>query len=726
MRAKMLKFFRELNYRHYICIAITLGFIACAVFVFPAAFGRLIESGRDFGLSMAFYFCELFEIPYKFTPTVNSLPQVFDWLPQTSPITPLPETWAEFVEKWGMYWQLWATKENVLGYLVAVGNGARIFSMLLLPLMSLVFLLRIAIARYLKTYNNDYAVETRPLRAFKRISDYTYRPVKLWIIGFVTFLKEHKKYLYVWAFIWAFNFNFITIIIEFLAYYFYFAMSFDFVNIYIQVYKLTLDLWTVISFVPLWAWMMIGFYVLHMISLSIGYKKLQHRERCNRGFLNERSYINTIYAYIGAGKTALATDMALSDEVQLLSDAYEIMLEIDMHFPYFNWIILENEVKRACYFHVIYDKWSCRRWVRKKYRRWMKEQTRDRIFGYDFERYGLTYDDNLKVEDIWQAIMDYAQAYMIYTVQSSYIIANYSIRSDKLMEDMGNFPLWNTDFFKRDSKLIDSFSRHSHILDFDMLRLGKIMLANNPNRYAFGFGVYVVTEVDKERKNSPTLKSAGVSAKSEVCNQENDLFNACLTMSRHACIIRNRVFIRIICDLQRTGSLNAGQLELGDTIEIYNSEEMSPVLPFYSPYWLIELFCHILLGKFSGFYEQYRFIRSDNTLLMYILKGIVSKFANYRERMCNLFGSQVVKLRVERGLNRGNGEVKERKWYRQSKKIYSKRFATDCVSSMFEVRGEFNRIGINDLKEYAGIMATNDERELQHSFFENDVRKYAA
>ena len=45
---------KKIDCRHIICIAITLGFAACAVFVFPSALGRLIEGGRDFGLSVAF------------------------------------------------------------------------------------------------------------------------------------------------------------------------------------------------------------------------------------------------------------------------------------------------------------------------------------------------------------------------------------------------------------------------------------------------------------------------------------------------------------------------------------------------------------------------------------------------------------------------------------------------------------------------------------------------
>ena len=73
---------KRFDYRHIICIAITLGFIALGVFVFFGAVGRLIESCRDVGLSAGFYFCELFQIPHNITPTVNDFPKVpfFDFI----------------------------------------------------------------------------------------------------------------------------------------------------------------------------------------------------------------------------------------------------------------------------------------------------------------------------------------------------------------------------------------------------------------------------------------------------------------------------------------------------------------------------------------------------------------------------------------------------------------------------------------------------------------------
>ena len=301
--------------------------------------------------------------------------------------------------------------------------------------------------------------------------------------------------------------------------------------------------------------LVIGFLIFNHLCKKRGYNELSHRERRNRGFINERGVVTIVYGAMGAGKTALITDMALSAEVQLRDQAFEVILESDMKFPNFPWINLEDELKTSIKAHTVFSVPSCVQWLRTKFVLWRDKPCKETLFGYDYERFGLDYDDNLSVVNIWSVLKDYACAYLIYTVQTSLLVANYSIRSDNLISDLGNFPLWNTDFFKRDSRLVDSFSRHAHILDFDMLRLGKTMLQNNPNRTAFGFGVYVISEIDKERKNAPELKD--IKADSKECNQKNDLFNVLLKMSRHACVVANRVFIKVFADLQRPESLGA-------------------------------------------------------------------------------------------------------------------------------------------------------------------------
>lgn len=105
--------------------------------------------------------------------------------------------------------------------------------------------------RVLDKQNNDYNVDSKHLRRFKKLSDKTYRPAKAWLQSFVDFVKENKAYYIFWACIFAYAFNFFAIAIEFVSYYLYFCMSFDFVNLYRQIYKLVVDLSVVVTKIPL-------------------------------------------------------------------------------------------------------------------------------------------------------------------------------------------------------------------------------------------------------------------------------------------------------------------------------------------------------------------------------------------------------------------------------------------------------------------------------------------
>ena len=235
---------KRIDYRHIICIAITVGFIALGVFKFFGAVGRLIECGRDIGLSAAFYFCELFQFPHSITPTVNDFPKIpfFDFGGSSAPSVPIPDDWQGFTVKWSEYWRVWASGENFFLYLAFLGDLLYTLSMLVLCLLPAVLAAYLLLKKFAKAENNDWGKDTKPLRVFKRISSVTYQPVKDWLGSFIAFVRDNGVYWKIWLCLWLFYFNVFTIVLEFIAFYLYFVVSFDFVNIYRQIYKLILDL----------------------------------------------------------------------------------------------------------------------------------------------------------------------------------------------------------------------------------------------------------------------------------------------------------------------------------------------------------------------------------------------------------------------------------------------------------------------------------------------------
>ena len=715
---------RKIDYRHIICILITLGFVALGIFRFFGCIGRIIESVRDCGLSVAYYFCEIFEIPHHITPTVNELPKIpfFDFPSQTPdvptvpavPSVPIPDNWEKFKINWSAYWRLWATKENFFGYLSAVGNVLYIFSKVIVIIIPFILLVWLLLRCILKTQNNDYDKDSKPLTIFKRITAHTYTPIKTWLIGFVGFIREYKNYYIMWLCLWALYFNAFAILIEFIAYYLYFVVSFDFLNIYRQVYKLFIDLSVAVTFIPLWAWGVVGLVALDKFRKNIAYGVLNHFERRNRGFINARPIVSMICGTMGKKKTTVLTDMALSQEAMFRDKAFEKILENDLKFPNFPWINLENELKRAMEYHEVYNLATVRKFVVKKRSRWQKTQTRERLFNYDYERYGLEYDDKLKVVNVWEVIEIYAQLYFIYVIQSSLLISNYSVRVDGILSDSGNFPLWNADFFKSDSRLIDSYSRHAHILDFDSLRLGKKVIEDNPNANNFEFGIVLVTEIGKERGNN--LELSDKKKKDETTNQKNDMFDSWIRMVRHSATVDNYPFVKVVTDEQRPENWGANGRELCEIIRIKESGETRLAMPFFS---LAELLYGWLYNKFAGLYYEYRYNRGDNTLLMYLLKGLTAKMRDYYTGIYNRFGYCVATVDVESGTL--DGKTEANKYYLMSKKIYSKRFSTDCFSDFFTVKALRSPVGINDLNEYATEKATFGELAMQNSYFVTDL-----
>ena len=705
------------DYRHIICASITLISLLCTIFIFSNSIGRIIESVRDLAVSFAYYFCEIIGIKHNITPTVNSIPKTpfikfFDGF--DIPLPTFPDSWKEFKADWKTYWKILFTKTNLQAYVKFLAILLYNLSQAIMLILPFVLLIYVIFTNSFNDENNDYNLDSKNLKRFKQLEKRYYLPTKTWVISFYEFLKSNIRYVKVWCYIWALNFNLITILIEFVAFYLYLCVSFDLANIYTQFYKLLCDLWTPIVVIPVIAWIVLFIIMFDRFCKKLGYNRLQHFEMKNRGFINSLPIVFMDCGTMGSRKTTMITDMALSSEVMLRDKAFEKILENDLKFPFFPWINLENEVKRVMAFHHVYNLATVRQFIAKKKRRWEKKPTVNKLFDYDYERYGLTYDDKLKVVDIWEVLEIYAQLYFIYVIQSSLLISNYSIRVDSVLNDLGNFPLWNTDFFQTDSRLIDSYSRHAHILDFDTIRLGRKVIENNEKANCFDFGVVVITEVGKERGNS--LELSGKSKKDDIANQKNDLLNHWLKMVRHSATVDNYPFVKVITDEQRPESWGADARQLCEIIHIRESGEKSLAMPFFELY---ELIYACLFGLFRKLYYDYRYSRSDNTLLMYLFKKIMVLMYRHYTFTYNRFGYYKIIADIEQGVQDGN--FKQKEYYLMWKKIYSKRFSTDCFSDFFAEKNLRSPVGINDLPEYATEKASFEELKQQNSYFVNDL-----
>ena len=691
-------------------IVITAAFILLGAFVFGDSYLRFGETSKDFGLSVGYYFCTLFGLDHDIVPSVTEYSSVMDW------DILLPSDFEGFTSQAKSFFSLLVDEENFAGYWAKVGDVMLVLLKVVAIILPCLLVLGLVIRRLYKSGNTKHNKDTVPLKVFKSFSRCLYQPLKRTVLSYRDFLTEHRAVWILWAVVWTFHLNAASIVTDFLAYYFYFVLSFDVANLYVQVCKLFIDLQVIFRYFPWWCIAFICWLLFDHWRKSIALNRLRHFEARNCGFINELPIVSMACGSMGKKKTTLITDMVLSQEVMFRQKALEILQQNDMKFPYFPWIAFEDELRRCMEHGTVYNLASVKAWVALKRSRFLRHRNaQTQLYGYDYARYGTTFDDSLKISRLFEVLETYAQAYFIYVLESSLIVANYSVRTDNMMADNGNFPMWITDFFPKRRR---PQSRHAHILDFDVLRLGRKVLENNPKAGSFEFGVVGITEIGKERGNNLELKEVKKGA--DDTNQKNDLFNSWLKMCRHSATVDNFPFIKVFTDEQRPESWGADARDLCDVVHIVSSGNTRLTLPFYT---IEEMISEWMFNRFISLYYDFRFRRGDNTLLVHILKSVTAWL--WRRNLCiyNRYGYSILKIEKERGTM--DGKTENKKYYLMSAKIYAQRFSTDCFSDYFNDMAGKSGMGLMDYLEYATEKATVEELKMQNSYFINGLYKDA-
>ena len=678
------------------------------VFVFSDSYLRLGECFRDLGNSAAYYFCKLFGIENDIAVTVNGYSDVFSWG------TVLPEDFDKFKKSTGNYFALLFDAENFAGWGKSIAAFLEVALKVLLLALPCVFILIMLVKKLYKSGNTKHGKDTVPLKVFKWLARWTYQPVKRTVLSYREFLQEYRAVWVLWLVGWVLHLNLAGIVIEFIAYYLWFVVSFDILTLYTQVNKLLIDLQVIFKHFPWWSIMVAAYILFTRWRKGIALNRLRHYEARNCGFINELPIVSMACGSMGKRKTTLITDMILSQEVMFRQKALSILQNNDMKFPHFPWVCFEDEL-RACMEHgAVYNLATVKEWAQLKRSRFECHGNSDwQLYGYDVCRCGGEFDDALKTSNLFDVLETYAQAYFIYIMQSSLIVANYSIRTDNAQIDRGNFPLWLTDFFSERGRV---HSRHAHILDFDVLRLGKKVMENNPKAGSFEFGVVGITEIGKERGNNLELKE--VKKGTDEANQKNDLFNSWLKMCRHSATVDNFPFIKVFTDEQRPESWGADARDLCDVIHIVSSGDTRLTLPFYT---IEEMISEWAFNRFIRLYEDFRFRRGDNTLLVHVLKSVTAWLWRRNIRVYNRFGFSILRIEKERGTM--DGKVENKKYFTMNAKIYARRFATDCFSDYFNDMAKKSGAGLGDYREYVTEKATVEELKEQHSYFINALYK---
>lgn len=702
---------KEKKFKVYdlVLILFFVGSAAASPFFFMASLVRAWDGLKDFWFSLVYYFSAFADNETKVTVTDFPSLDVLDYLKYD-----FDEIFRRLNDMWGVFFD----KECFQAYMIEVSEVLNIISVISLPLIIIIPCLFMLLKSFMLSPNEDkHGQRSKALIWFEGKPLVRIRSIVAWFKELVHTFSFKKYYFYPITIIWLLNLNLASIALEFLAYYFYFAMSQDIVNLFsVQIGKLLLDVVIMLSSAPIVFWIIVTYVLICLIRRYIGFQNLDKSEKAVNAYMKKLPICILICGLMGSKKTTVLTGMALSEEVRLRDQALENILEIDSKFPNFNWILFEDDIKQQMKNGRIKNLTTCKDYVSimmfcwAKNGRYFKDNENWCIYNYDTDNYRFDYNDNLKVYTIWEAMEDYAKSYFIYVIESSLLVANYSVRVDNVLDYAGNFPLWNTDFFRKKPKILDRVSRHSHILDYETLRLGKTIIKDNPRRGSLEFGVVLISEVAKELGNN--ISNQEIKRSSDESNVKNDLIDYWIKMCRHKATICGKPFIRVISDEQRPEDLGAVNRDVFNVIHIRESGDFKLCMPCF---FLTELLHDLIYPRFIDFYLEYRHDRGDTSLLMYLLHNLVSSFHNFYKNTYNLFGICEIETDIESGTL--NGEFEKAYFYLSSKKVYSDRFTTDCYAQFFEKIIRASEVSLDELREYKLTQPTAEEFDEQNSRF---------
>ena len=695
--------------KEFICSLIAVIVILLSLFFcFLDNTNRLELSIITFLKNIAYYFCNVFAPGVKIDAGVH-LDKVIEMKGGIDNYSILPVDFEIFKAEIQTYFGMLFDLKNYQEFFLEKSYLLLVFFRFLMIILPLIFFVKMLVDNYLSEDLQRKKEKSKPYQFYLQFE-------KKILYRFLNFLKElmdyflHSKfYILLFSIILAFDMNLFSVILDLIVWLFYFSSSLNLLSIFEIIVVVMLDLGPFLLKIPFVIYLLIVYIIYDKIRKKKAYEDLQHFENYNKGFITSLGLNTLIIGAPGAGKTQLMTDMVLSSEEILRTRLLNILLEIKLEFPNFPFDQLEKEIDRLVKEHRIFNVFQAKDFIDYKF-------TLNEFYHYDFHHFNILYDNGLYFENIYEGLCDYAKAYYLYSLKTPLSATNYAIRHDGKLIDKGHFKIWKYDFFRSKSGEID-YHFTSKILDFNAMRIQKKLNSEVKNAYKLDGNVVAITEFGKERRNQFYTNKLD---KSDLkANQLNDGFNDYLKMKRHDCTIRNKPIFMLFADDQREEAVNADARDLFEykiTIHQQDSFFKSSLLNFDIS--LITLFFEWIVQKVSDFNLRYDVVRSDKTLFKYLINKIAYRSNQYLVKRHNIFDYKVMELNISNGIDNY-----KQKYFLMKKKIYSRRYSTDCYSSFFEEKYLNASEGFIDLNNFDYYIPSIKELTSMNSYFINDLNK---
>ena len=715
---------------HIVTATLLVASVCFSVFRFDIVFGRIIEAGKDLGLSVAYYFLCMFEAEGLVTPTIGILPPNIE--------TVLPITLEQLEGLMQVYGEILIDTDYMALYLEIVGDKiyqvSQFLLMMIIPVASLVLLLFIVY----RGHDTDHNQDTKSLRFWKRFANRFLDPTIWRIKAYLKFLRKRKWYRWAFLLIWLYNLNVLTMALEVVAWYFYFAVSWNVDALLVTLAKIVADFMVPAFFFPTWAWWIIGYKFFDWLRQRIGNLKIRAGIQKIVKFLKTYPGAKFINGKQRSKKTSFLTQLKTVSESEVMrTKARENSSIREKQFPLFPWIVYDRFIVETRKKHRIYNwakyhqffnllrwasvhdkEWSddVRAQVKRHLRkRWLYDFD-DYVFGYS-EKNEVFFDSSLEIVSIYDALEAYGKQMFLYLQPTPLDVSNYPIRSDFEVIDDGNLPEFKSDLLERDTKKSLARSKYSHRINWDSFRLGKQFNPNGDENNAVEYGIRCSMEHAKERKNALTRRAS--EREEGEPTQDNDLVETETKVHTHVATVDNYTYWEELDDDQRAGSLGSDNTDLMTKIYIRKAHDAKVYVPFFA---LDEAVYMLATSIFDKIYYFIRKRKGSNTALVALLWKLYTPIFKHYWRYFNWYSYYPLEIKIVDGADE---EILS-----ESEKIpliasvaYRSRFRTDGLGEFYYQKMKHSPKGLNDIRTYKDRTMSLDEMTEQNSYMIKDFTR---
>lgn len=604
------------------------------------------------------------------------------------------------------------------GFLTWLTKATNIVLLLAVPIVAVIIVYYNLII--FKANEEKPSKQSKPLKIFLWLQDKVYYPIKYFFIELYYEFRYTKIFFIGFILIALYNINIISFIFTFIAWYLYFVFSIDLISIWYLFCKLLICISPLLHpfFWPFW---IIGFIALaEWLKIKRAYAKLEDMYASNDEFVDELGIITGIYGVPGSGKNLLEVAIATQKERSLRIQAFNQLMEIRSEFPDFPFRYLEIDIENLKEKNEIVNKIQVEYYFRDFFK------NKDNLYGYDLSINKVEHYDKLKVSNIIDELIDYAQLYYIYI--SSLAASTYSLRYDKGIELSNAFPGLRYNFFHRDFRN-DQESENAKIFDLNLIRLnnqldnenddtgGLFKPKKDKNITLFDYGLLTLSEFGKDRGN----RYSNQSRKDKKVKPSNDGTANCLGVLRHLTTVRHKQYGFIIWDEQKLSAFSGVEAAMAETNIFISKQNKNQKTTL--PLWLFEdTIIEWFSSRYNFLYQKYIHLRSDQTLFSYIVSHISSYFNNLNRNLINTFGFRRVALSLSGvNVNGAQEQCGDDSFFLMNKIVFSNRYETDCYKGFFDNLKRQAKEGINQLDSFKKSAASIEELVKTNGYFATEL-----